>query len=714
MTFETGLAANEFELQEKLNAFILSTDGWRKISQASEFESVYYSAGEDGYKDIYVKTRAGVTDIPTPAGGQKDFGDGYSGYLNFFVYQFYPEGGDGYDGYGEAGKFGPYFAYGATSSETMYLQRVSVQSSSNRKWGTAGGTGGMRTMLYGEDLPTGYSISDPFSEHSLVFDGGQYVYFYGAAGYFAYDLGNEGSKILSPYLSIGRSNDYGDLVYSVDAKTRKGYFWDSASTNDYTDNVGSFMNPFFRAWGFRRWNIGSELTECGFNLPTWQEQAGSNYYSKYSRLIWDGHNHLYMIRGENRDDDTKEWAKYHIPTATWTILSPEFPIARPKNFVWLDKRVSGFQYHRIYILTTSGIYYINIDENSGITVGSWVYASANPDSVYDESQIFHNNRNRWYYFVYPSATTNSREMYMAEMTPGTLSWSLVDSNYWPADASGDTAIMHLDGYTSRVRTSIKDATEYWFFGSRDHITVMTQADGESSYCYMGAIDSLAVTPISPHGTTTSRVYAGTSVEIPMSTQKGEFIIGNKMMIADVVDGGGGEQIGDVEGIARKFMPAEQFTIIHVNPGVSITADEIKQNYSAGSKVAYDPQPVGITLGNMNKIQMLNHINTIDDAASFDMAENIAYMVTVNNEIVNASGNDDRRNGIILWPVMVSKSGYTASFSGAEVRGVLRGMYAVSGTAGFSDGDTIVVGDNVFKIFDTNNAKGYMYAFGPIE
>ena len=94
MGFETGIAGNEFQLHEKLYDFVIRS-GWTLHSQIDTFDNVYYSSGSDGYQDIFVRTRGNITEKSTVniGGIQRDFGDGYTGYMNMFAYQYFPEAG---------------------------------------------------------------------------------------------------------------------------------------------------------------------------------------------------------------------------------------------------------------------------------------------------------------------------------------------------------------------------------------------------------------------------------------------------------------------------------------------------------------------------------------------------------------------------------------------------------------------------------------------
>lgn len=742
MAFETGLASNEFELQEKLNAFILSIDGWSKVTQAGNFDSVYFSNGSDGYKDIYIRSVAGLVENPSFYGGnQRDFGDGYVGFLNFFAYQFYPEGGDGYDGYGEAGRLGPMWVHARDpSTRDLWMQAFSYQgsgSANNRRWVFLG------DITRQEDGNSLEFPSSPFASIGVAFDGKRKMYFTTSSSTLSeWDFATGRARMIDRRVETA-DTDVFCRVYYVDRKTRQEYLWDGIQffTGDFRSGSYDTISPVGTASSWRRWVInpvqGQGYMQSGFSGPIWPP-VGDGHGASAGHGIWDGHDNIYVLRGEAPSEylvtggETSDWAKYHIPTDKWTIFTsasaplgrigvdyrtPALPVtvssADNTHFVWLDKKTTGYDYHRIYVVLTGDqdIYYINIDENSGMPVGSWTSQGNMPASPGTAHWLLHNDRDRFYW----RRGASERTMYTADFREsGNLSWSLVDTDYFPGSTGslGGTDF-YVDGYASRVRTSLYDSTEYWFFGDQNHITVATKADDIYTFCYMGAITPYTNT--FPAARCTNEVFPGSNVEINITDLKGEFVIGQRMYIADVTDGGGGSFTGDVEGVERKFMPIEKFTITDVDPGVSITADTLTQRYRPGSRVSFDPQPVGITLGGLDKIQMLNSINTTTNHGAIESAFNIAKLETVRDEVVNSSGGDDRRDLYALWPITILNSqDDDTNLVGTEARGSLIGIFAVSGTGDLESGSTISVGPNTYIVLEVDSGKTFKYAFGPLS
>lgn len=707
MSFETGYASNEFDLQQKLNAFILSIDGWTKISQPDVFDSVYFSAGTESINDIYIRTVAGLSEMASQYGGnQKDLGDGYVGFLNFFAYQYFPSDGDGYDGYGEAGKLGPllYHLLGFDNYK-LYSQRIAHASGANSHIDmvsdvVAGDSSGNRVQYY----------SMPMLYNNAAFDGKKYFYFWTTnSGFYRWDISKEYVDILIQ--QVEESINYVGLTCYTDPKTRKEYVWYLKDDGDIGNRDDGTRDPISIGKQLQRWSVDAGVLETGFAGPPWPDTG--NRESLGGDIIWDGHDHLYAFRGTDGSGTTNDWAKYRISTDTWTLLV-DLPTTQnsAEGMTWLDQRVSGFDYHRIYWVSnqTDTIYYINIDGDTGDPVGSWTSAGSTPAApgAYG-SQVVHNNVNRWFY----SRGSSNRDLYYADIDEGTLSWTLESSTYFPNSSSRNNTLAYVDGYAARVRTSLYERTQYWFIGDADRIIVVSKDGNRYSFCYMGAINPYSSTAL--HAVTTAPVYAGLNVEIPLSIVKGEFEVGQKVSIADATEtsSGAGEITGEVENITRKFKPMEVMTTTNVVPGVSITVSQLKNSYPIGSRIAFDPQPVGITLNGIDKIQMLNTINTVNESGGWDMAENLAKLDTVSSAVVDASGNDARRNSYALWPIIILNTGNEAAFSGEELRGSLLGVFAVSSSGSIATGDTIIVGTNTYMVFEVDTSRSYLYVFGPV-
>lgn len=703
MAFETGYAANEFQLQEKLKTF-LTQNGWNIRSQINNFDTVLFSAGEDGYQDIYVRLRCAVEDRPSGRyGRQRIFKDGYSGYMNFFTYQYFPEDGDGYDGYGEAGRYGPRFLWWGGDEDLYYAHAGDVSEWQEKN---------------GPDATVG--LGSTGSESRIAFDGISSIWFEGSATFGSlgeYYLGSEKNIKLSPVFNRTIYNvtaNTDQMVYWVDPNTRKEYIWIMSGIDSTPTKEG------LESMSLGRWNMESGFMEYGFAGPVWPN-VGGDLYQYNASLLWNGHDYLYTQRGQasNGGSNTNDWARYHIPSDTWTLMSPDLPSTVPNvdEFVmmWLDKSISGFDEHRIYMVdgADNDIKYIEIDGDSGAAIGSWVDVGSTPVSPSNWAMLTHNNNNRFYY----SRMEGTRAVYYADMVSGTLTWNLMDSNWLPTAAGtfdGHPEFIYVDGYASRVRTSLFDRTQYWFFADKDHVKVATKSDGQDSFCYAGKL--FEYSNIAPKAVSTQAVTAGSGKVIPIDLKTGEFVVGEKYYIVNVVDEGGANIAGADEGISRRFKPGETITVTSYVPEVSITVSTLKNSYPVGSRIGKDPQAVGVTLEGTDKIQMLNYINNdaTDLSGSYDMSKSMYNLRSIDEDLIDDSGGDARRNYYMLWPMSAVTDDTELMGVGKDVRGRLIGVFAISASGAIKSGDTITVGENVFLVIEPPTQKEYIYAIGPLE
>jgi hypothetical protein len=556
------------------------------------------------------------------------------------------------------------------------------------------------------------------------FDGRRFFYFLtddgSDDGLFRYDFASEKNEILDVWWEyINNSNVKAcGLQYYIDKKNRREYLYDFTTTK-INVNYNSTYTPYSsKANAIRRYNLESGVIETGFSGPPWADAGGSyyDYSSTKGPLVWDGNETIYKIRGTSESGLTTEWAKYHVPSDTWVNLSSICPMpsapSRAGCLVWLDKATSGFSNHRLYFVSDTHhvLYYVEINENNRMPIGTWTSAGSLPGpSGGSSNKLFHKRSNRWYFYA---SANSSKALYYSSIDSGSLTWTLIDNNYLTETNLYNAVFLYCNTPASRVRTSIIDRTKYWFIGTGDSIVVATKSDGKYSFCFAGSLEQASSKV--PQAKITQTIYPGTNVEIPINLLKGEFYTGQKMTIVNTNEGAGNTIIDPVENITRSFMPCETFTITNVVYGQSITADRISHVYSAGARIAYDPQPIGITLDGLDRIQMLNCVNTIDQSGSFDMAENIFQLQTVQEAIVNASGNDSRKGEFKIWPIMSVHMDNDASFSGTEARGSLNGIYAVSGSASLNSEDLIKVGGKTYIILSVPTAKSFLYALGPID
>lgn len=730
MVFSTGYAANECNLHDIVHAFLIE-NGWQLVTQIDTFDKVYFSSGEDGYKDIYVRIKANLVNpyigSQNIGARQVDLVDGYSGYLNFFAYQYFPNSTDGYAGYGEAGKFGPRaYLFVGGASDAVYYQNISTQNSSNRKWKYVG------AMV--DDL--GFNKTSRLSYGSGCFDGVSNYYGGAASSYafFKYDIHNDSAEHTTEFIDAQRAPS--NLVWYVDKNTRKEYMYFVVQGRTGSGgHTGSTIDVGGIAGDMRRIDLDTGMIEFGFNGPSQVWDYAGGYEFEYSYLVWDSGNYMYCARNYNGTAGRKEVAKYNIGTNQWSRL-PDYPVISTYRvpLLFVNRVISGAQYNRLYtVLNNSGwkMYYINLNDN-GDAVGSWTSAGSLPVSYTASSSSISSNGVNRFYFIGGNSTST---LYYAKIEDTTsLTW-ITESSYFPLTISSTAYndFVYMDGYASRTRASLYSNTKYWLFGNKDYMAIITRyvPYGQNIFmatehptavdlqnfsykydcCYMGSY--IPYTTISANASTTSSVSSGTNVLIPIQMNRGEFEVGQKMYISDVTGGSVLTRESATDGFSRRFMPTEQITITDVIPNVSIEADYLANNYSSGSRIAIDPQPVCITFTGTNRAQLLNHVEASPNTdGSSDMSENIVKLESAADSIIEASGYDSRNGKYSLWPISLVDEGTEAPYSGAEIRGKLIGIFAISEN-GLSSEDTISIGQNTYVVFDVGVNKPYYYAIGPI-
>jgi len=110
MAFQTGTVENSHSLVERIYGFLLE-NGWElraTLKSGGFHDYVFYSSGEVGLDDIYIRVAAGESDRQTGGDIQHPYEGGDTEYINAFAYQYFPETGtSGDDGYNELGRYGP-------------------------------------------------------------------------------------------------------------------------------------------------------------------------------------------------------------------------------------------------------------------------------------------------------------------------------------------------------------------------------------------------------------------------------------------------------------------------------------------------------------------------------------------------------------------------------------------------------------------------------
>lgn len=766
MAYQRGVVSDTFELTRELHSFIAnSVPGWQLWSNidgygdgTAAYDMVYRSLGSTGINDIYVRVRTAPVEPFLRGADYYDYSgtaDGDTGYVVFQSYVCFPEGGDAYAGYSEIGKFGPRFLH-MSGNTNYYVWHNEILSVNNKAGGgqmnTLGtststpATGALHTKteefnhFTRQNLgPTGINGQLPHDT-----DGKNNVYTFSLSGnnMQRYDLRRGGGEYTLSTITRNKTyasapfNDALYVCYYEDRSTKIPYIFAVGSVNTETSKL----------------NLITEVWDSVSNIPAWPSRSGNTTSNQASGICWDGGDFIYMLRGGAPTPsffETPDWCVYDIKNDSWrTTLSPDdssFPVipfntSTSKNIEFYSKDISGFTYNRIYIWDTSAkeVYYLNLNIN-GLPAGgspAWISQGkiGSGQSIDLQFKFLRSGR----LFMMPQRILGpassawetfpniyDKEFWYTRNIPdtGKIAWKAHDRSYFPQHGGTDGAMMnYFDGYMARVRTSLGASTEYIFIGDEDRIIVATKSRQakvvttgdapEWNFCYAGAFDSHYSSE--PYAELSEDVKSGYSKVIRLKNQIGEFSEHESYTIINTTSDMTYEDTHFLEGTKRKLSNSEKITITNTSGG-TVTAS-LRNDYPAGSKIAIDPQPVGLMFHELEKFQTTSVANIMSDdtSGSYDPASQI-YSISTESEVVDSTalGANSRGTGIPLWPMIISHSESEGASSSREIRGELKGMYSLGKFTTIDGGETITVGTSTYVVLDVPRYQTFV-AIGPIN
>lgn len=677
--FETGNFSGPQALWDRINQAMLDA-GWtvRATPQAG-VERVYYSDGEDGYAENYLKVaHMVVDDIRTSRGYmQRPNEDGYTDYVNFLGYQWYPNAGGSEDGYGEIGRFGPrlYTQRGQNSTDIRWTN-LATASSGDHRW---------------TDM-TNYAYDpDDVGGQAMAFDGHRYIY-------RAYDSNTQ----LARY-DISNGSDAIILTFS----------WRVCNV------TCTYIREIDRTVVF----VGLETTTSGFRSYTFEvDRNGTISNGKYSNNFASQFQYgcsaaigryIYAWRGQNTntvqvyDYLTDTWqAVTNMPTTGWNGSCAAQIVTREET---------GFAKHRIYTLrgqSTTSHYYMEL-EDDGLPVGfpggeTWNSVTVRPFAGDQGVGYEWDGKNRIHYWPAENGTTD-REYYYYDLSANT--WNLVNVNFvWTSGLSQGMWRLH-HSYQSRVRAFLGENQKYWIFCNKDRIAVITKSDeGQYFYCYAGSIDSYFDDTVKEP--ITSAVSSGANVILPM-TDTSNFAVGQKIQISDFT----GSTILTSTGLderVRQYLATEHANIVSIDPNVSITVNNLNNNYPSGAIVGFDLQNMIVSVEQTRYAQATNLPNTTNDSASGDPAEQVYVLEPGVQSLVSTKADvNARTQQFVVWPLICFTEGTSNRFSGREVRGQLYNTFMMGTGAGSSE-DIVEINGQNYLVFDIAGQQAeHLVAFGPV-
>ena len=762
MPFQQGTATSTFDLMDKLTTFMQTVPGWQlwsNIDGYSGYDFVYRSLGSYGKNDIHIRQRLGPVEPFIGNGYQYDYGGGDTGFLAFQSYVYFPQDGDAYQGVGEIGNLGPRF-YWVPGTDYWYMMKqdilsqqvggsphiiygdpINEQEPDRRQVDWRGYVRRRFTLMNG--IPSSGSIY--VNDHKPhAFDGKRYVYFadIAAARIRRYSLQRGGGD----YDRDGNVNRYGIeynpawtaiyITYYEDHRNRTQHLFVASSDKDDTALINLHTGA---------------VTQI--NGPEWPRRWGSTglftsgwYYDNQNSnaCCWDGGHRIYMTRGGYSSLDagvsTPDWAVYDIYTDTWRVTTdpedPEFrglPTASPadysfqgrSNLQFVDKRISGANHNRLYIshgYSSGDILYIDLDDETGYPIVEdpfWNYGgqmTRNGDwypygglMVNAYGRMFgvpggHRGEVNGIFERYPA---NFQRYFMYtdfNDLAGLSRWTAIDPCYFVQQSASDgsgTRMMISDGYPCRVRTNNDASTNYIFIGNEDRIIVATQStvagNSEWSMAYMGAFDS-AYDP-TPYAELEEDLKAGFSRKVKLKNRVGDFEKDVSYFLIDHT-GVSYDNYSKIYNYTHRYPNSERVTITQVEGDTVVFS--VKNDYSAGSKLAIDPLPNGLFLWEYEKMQVTNMSNRLyDDFGGSDDPSAQAYSFAIPNGEVNTAASSALANNadLPIWPYQMSSSESEGEHSSREVRGDLIGVYALGDTdpSTISEGDTVALGDDVYFV-----------------
>lgn len=685
--YQAGTFNHEVDLWKKVTDLMLSA-GWTvQATIADGYDKVYISTGEDGYAINYLRVAARKQDEYREnfAYSQRLDADGYSGFLNFLAYQFFPTTGtSSADGYSEIGRMGP-ILYTCDQDSVGDLRRTNLITS------TAASPRVTDHSSNTVQWPARNQLDATSNVGGTRFDGTKFLYFQHTNGQFRRHNVSTGTTSL--------------ISQQVDRFLANGFTQLKSTDRYYMLGLTSNTTSGFQALLFE-FNFNDTLISAKYIAnPPWGTSSLAPQVVGYDR-------YFYAARGSNSTDV----ARYDILTNTWTSLTTTglTGVSGSGAIVFVTRQQTGLSKHRIYLLTgnnTSNFKYINVEDDGSVLDASWSTATSSPfinTGSGNQPGLEWDGYDRIFYGPGTNGSTRN-EFYRYSISANT--WTLIDANFFPQDLDDVVSFQLHNGLQSRVRAeSNKPGQKYWLFIDKDRVIVITKdASGFYTYCYAGAIQSYY--DISTKAVITSAISPGAGVVIPVNDTT-RFTVGEKVQIQGVAPTDFFTHTG-LDNRVRKFIRTEHFTITAINPGVSITAAAINGNYSIGSKIASDIQNTVLTVEGTRWAQALNKPNSTNSFASGDQAEQM-YLVqpAVSSTYSALTDLNDRTNQFILWPFIVSSENLT-NYSGKEVRGQLKGVFTAGTGTGASE-DIIEINGQQYIIFSIARQEDTrFFVFGPI-
>lgn len=701
MVYKNGIVSNSHQLAQIIHA-VMREAGWtlRSGLELDGTDSVFYSDGEDGNQDIYIRVAAKQSDIIATGDIQFPASDGYTGFVNFFAYQFFPNSGVVGDGLSEIGRFGPimYLMDDPDSSSNRRIEEYNMYSSTS-------GTGRRRVLREGLNSNSG-DLGETFDGHRFMW------------------IKPDGSSTIS-YIDMSR--EQGEVFSS----NRNGSFFQNVNTFGTNFVISRKSNSELLLWTMKNsTNAGlatfDSITEqtvdvaqaaSVYALPPWgtTSSAGSGGWLVQGTRR-NGKKYLYVGRG----DDSTTWARYDIEDNSWDTMSPSMPIDIDSgaHAILIPKEGSGYSTDRLYVIrgeNDTEFFSIAIDD-SGDPTGSWTFHDNTPFSITtspsgrlvyvggDRIFLVRGESNDFYSWQFP--------------TPATDNGTWASNNNWFAETNENQVTVGAHNHLScRAHVNEFEGSKYWVFADKDRVIVITQTErsevtDDYHFAYAGLFESFAGS--TEKANLVSTASSGTStLEVDDASL---FKEGVQYRLAQIDDSNSTTHTA-FNGQERKIAHAEFVTISSVNqhsvsPAQLQLSSPLKHTYNSGAKIGEEMQPVCLSVDDMNRVMVLNNINTDAD----DINNDPPYQwYTYKRPQLSMRTSADRVGGTSTWPVLLAHSGTSdnVTVTSKDARGRLKGVFYTSGVVG--NEETLDIGGDryvSFSVFET--VLMGRIAVGPVE
>lgn len=567
----------------------------------------------------------------------------------------------------------------------------------------------------------------------------------------SFGLGQTGATLLYNFSGVWTPRY---MVYAVDRTTRTPYLylWGGSSTQaaKYNLATNTLTNIATFSWVSR----GNPATTTGMG--------------DCRAACWDGKRYIYIIRGGVYYDAvggggnraTPDWARYDTVTNTYRVTTdPEDPAFRGIILSWsgttgisgrahltyLNRNVSGFTYNRLYFAIPGGdagegIYYLELGDDGLPVVANpyWSYESRISHwEYYNTGKMMYTREKKVIlapyvmygingkYERFPGSTQMIRQnaYWNMSQTPG-QKWDIraMDCHFYPERGENNyDETLYLDGYSCRVRTGIGTNTDYIFVGDADRIIVATKtypynntSGGQQSWslAYMGAFNSAY--DDTPYAELAEDLYAGAHRKVRLTNVIGTFDAMQRYTIVDVKSTGFVKTYNFADQRTRRIANSEVITVFSFDGEYAVVS--VKNDYKAGAKIGFDPQPVGLFISEQEKFQVTN--------VGSRMADDINGCDDPSKQTFTTASNDDTLKNAVLQsialnqpltimecPIMSADSeGNTIA---RENRGTMKGIYAIGKASGISGEQTVAIGDKAYFVLSLPEYNKYLL-IGPIK